>query len=359
MTDPNTYNPGLSIADVQPLAGDREIAKLSSNENLIGPSPLAVEAATAALTDANFYPPRTDAALCAALADMHGRGLSTDNIFAANGGMEVLSLAEDALLTPDHRAIICPPAFGSYANSLSRKGIQIDRVPLTEPDYLPDPDAILAAVTPQTRAVYLCNPNNPTGTWFGDDILTAILDGLPDHVTVIYDEVYFQFATDDPLPDAIGHVLNGRNLLIVHSFSKTYGLAGMRVGYGIAPAPLVARIRPLLRTFHVNGISLTAAQAALGDTGHLTATLDNNNAERPRLIAALRALGLAVWPSQTNFILFRCPDGMTAKDMTAALVAEGVMVRPAFDLPHHVRVSIGTPAMNDQFLTALAPILKG
>lgn len=359
MTKPDTYQPGLSVADVQSLAGDQDIAKLSSNENPIGPSPKAIAAATDALQTANSYPPRTDAALCAALAAMHGRGLAPDNFFAANSGIEALSLVEDTLLTPGTRAIICPPAFGMYANSLGKKGIEIDRVPLTEPDYLPDVDAILSAVTPDTRLVYLCNPNNPSGTWFGDDTLTAVLDGLPDHVTLIYDEVYFQFATVEGLPDAIGHVLNGRNMVIVHSFSKTYGLAGMRVGYGIAPAPLVEQVQKQKRTFHINGISMIAAEAALSDIDHLTRTVDNNHAERTRLSDGLRALGLQVWPSQANFVMFACPEATTAKDLTATLVANGVMVRPAFDLPLHIRASVGTPPMNDKLLAALAEILKG
>ena len=228
--EPEEYKAGLSVEEVRTRAKGKAITKLSSNENPFGPSPKAVAAAQKVLEDAHIYPPRNDAVLCDALAAFHGRGLTSDHFFAANSGVEALSLIEDGLCNPGHRAIICPPNFGAYASSLGKKGVEVDRVPLIEPGFDPDPDAILAAIKPDTRLIYLCNPNNPTGTWFGEDVLNKVLDGLPDNVTLIYDEVYFQFATDDPLPDAIRHVLDGRNIIIVHSFSKAYGLAGLRVG---------------------------------------------------------------------------------------------------------------------------------
>ncbi|MDA7966333.1 aminotransferase class I/II-fold pyridoxal phosphate-dependent enzyme, partial [Ruegeria sp.] len=200
------YKAGLSARDVAEFTQGRPVTRLSSNENPFGPSPKAVAAAQAALQDANLYPERTDAALCVALAQFHGRSLTPEHFFAANSGVEVLSLIEDAVLCDGTEAIICPPCFGAYVASLKKKGATLRMVDLIGADYAVDVDGILAAVTPQTRLVYLCNPNNPTGTWFGEDVLSAILDGLPDHVTLIYDEVYYQFATEHGLPDAIRHV---------------------------------------------------------------------------------------------------------------------------------------------------------
>lgn len=355
---PEEYKAGLSADEVRALAKGKEITKLSSNENPFGPSPKAVAAAQRALETAHVYPPRDDASLCGALAGFHGRGLEASQFFAANSGVEVLSLIEDALITPGDRAIICPPCFGAYASSLGRKGVEIDRVPLRAPSFDPDPDAIIAAITPETRLVYLCNPNNPTGTWFGEETLSRILDGLPDHVTLVYDEVYFQFATEHDLPDALRHVLDGRNIVIVHSFSKAYGLAGLRVGYGMAPAHLVARIQKNKRSFHISAAAMSAAAAALEDADHLSRTVQNNHTERPRLHSALGDLGLVVTTSQANFVMFRCPDGTDAKALTEALVTEGVMVRPAFNLPHHIRATIGTPQDNDRLLSAVAKIIK-
>ncbi|WEZ85336.1 histidinol-phosphate transaminase (plasmid) [Rhizobium sp. 32-5/1] len=217
----------------------------------------------------------------------------------------------------------------------------------------------MSAVTDETRLIYLCNPNNPTGTWFGKDLLTSILEGLPKHVTVIYDEVYYQFATEHGLPDAIRHVLDDRNIVIIHSFSKAYGLAGMRLGYGIAPARIVAKVQKLKRSFHVGTAGMEAARAALEDTDHLSRTVENNHIERRRITEKLSELGLEVTPSQANFVMFRCPDGYDAEMLTAALVKHGVMVRPAFYLPHHIRVTIGTPDDNTHLLTAITTILEG
>ena len=355
---PEEYKVGLSTDEVKSLAKGKTITKLSSNENPFGPSPKAVKAAHEALENAHIYPPRNDVKLCESLAAFHGRGLQADQFFAANSGVEVLSMIEDALISPGERAIICPPSFGAYASSLGKKSVVIDRVALTTPDFLPDVQSILAAVTSETRLVYLCNPNNPTGTWFGEEVLDQILDNLPDHVSLIYDEVYFQFATENGLPDAIRHVLDGRNIVIVHSFSKAYGLAGLRVGYGIAPVHLIQKFQKGKRSFHISAPAMAGAQAALDDVEHLNATVDNNHAERPRIRNGLLNLGLEALPSQSNFVMFSCPKGMDAKTMTAALVAEGVMVRPAFDLPDHIRVTIGTPTDNDRLLAAVAKVLK-
>ncbi|NRB01723.1 MAG: aminotransferase class I/II-fold pyridoxal phosphate-dependent enzyme [Rhodobacteraceae bacterium] len=352
-----TYKPGLSANEVRDLAGAHAITKLSSNENPYGPSPLAVRAAQEALLQANIYPERTDTKLCDALAALHGNGLSAANFFCANSGVEVLSLIEEVTIAAGERAIICPPCFAAYAPSLSQKSAVVDQVWLND-DYSVNVDAVLGAVKPDTRLVYLCNPNNPTGTWFGEDVLQAILDGLPDHVTLIYDEVYFQFATDAGLPDAIKHVLDDRNIVIVHSFSKAYGLAGMRVGYGIAPERIAARIQKAKRSFHINSASMEAAMAALGDADHLQLTVDNNHVQRPILTEGLRALGLNVAPSQANFVMFECPGDTDAAALTKALVGEGVMVRPAFNLPTHIRATIGTPEDNTRLLAALANILK-
>lgn len=331
-------------------------ARLSANENPLGPSPMAIAAAWEALGDANRYPGRGDDALCHALARFHGAGLGPGNFFAANGGTEVLSLIEDTHINPGQRAIICPPCFGPYATSLQRKGAVIDRVWLDD-DFAPDIGGILSAVTSDTRLLYLCNPNNPTGTWFGQEVLETILDQLPGHVTLIYDEVYHQFATKEPLPDARRFVSAGRNIVIVHSFSKAYGLAGLRIGYGIANAATVERIQKAKRSFHVSSAALAAAIAALDDETHLRRTIDNNHAERLRLEKALGDLGLGTWPSQANFLLFGCPPHLSARDLSIALKRAGVSIRPAFDLADHVRVTIGQPPENDRLLRALRAIL--
>ncbi|EIM28560.1 PLP-dependent enzyme, histidinol-phosphate/aromatic aminotransferase or cobyric acid decarboxylase [Microvirga lotononidis] len=347
-----------SIDEAKGQAEGLVITKLSSNENPFGPSPKAVAAAQSAGRSASRYPERTDSKLCDTLAAFHGRGLATAHFFSANGGVEVLSLVEDALIHPGQRAIICPPCFGGYSQSLSNKRCEIDKVPLVGSGFNLDVDAILCAVTEETRLVYLSNPNNPTGTWFGGNPLKEILDGLPEHVTVIYDEVYYQFATEEGLPDAIRHVVDGRNIVIVHSFSKAYGLAGMRLGYGIAPQRTAQKVQKLKRSFHLSNPGMEAAMAALEDTSHLQRTVENNHVERRRLLERLSELSLEVTPSQANFVMVRCPEGYDAEELTTVLAKRGVMVRPAFYLPHHIRVTVGTPDDNTRLLTSLAQFCR-
>jgi histidinol-phosphate aminotransferase len=208
-------------------------------------------------------------------------------------------------------------------------------------------------VRQDTRLVYLCNPNNPTGTTFDDHVLAAILDGLPEWVKLIYDEVYYHFATGFDLPDAQKYVREGRNIIVIHSFSKAYGLAGLRLGYAIAPVALAARIAAVKRRSHISSVGISAAKAALGDAAHLRLTVDNNTAERAKVEASIQALGLTAAPSQANFLMCRCPHGVSASELTAALLDQGVLVRPAFDLDGHIRVTVGKPADNDLFLSLL------
>ncbi len=256
------YKAVSSIDEMKVEAEKMTITKLSSNENPFGPSPKAVDAAQLAIASANRYPERTDSKLCDALAAFHGRGLTGEQFFSANSGVEVLSLVEDALIQPGQRAIICPPCFGEYSKSLLSKGCEIDKVPLIEPGFRLDTNSILRKVAKNTALLYLCNPNNPTGTWFGGNVLSGVLDKIPENVTVIYDEVYYQFATEEGLPDAIRHVLDDRNIVIVHSFSKAYGLAGMRIGYGIAPQRIARKVQNRKRNFHLNTAGMEAAMAA-------------------------------------------------------------------------------------------------
>ena len=348
------YKAGLSVSEIQKLTNGQLVAKLSSNENPFGPSPKAVRAASEELNSVNFYPERTDQKLCEKLAQFHGRKLMADNFFGANSGVEALSLIEDALLSSGSEAVILPPCFGAYTPSVKAKDGKIIEVPLVGNDFKVDVNGMFAAMTEKTKLVYLCNPNNPTGTFFGANILNRILDDLPEHVTLIYDEVYYQFATEFDLPDAIKHVLDGRNIVIVHSFSKAYGLAGLRVGYGIAKPEIVKKIKAKKRSFHINSVSMAAAIAAIDDEQHLKITVENNTVERKKVSNRLKQCGFEVSSSQANFVMFKCPDGYTAEAFTKEMLHMGVMVRPAFFLPNHIRVTIGKPNENESFLKAVS-----
>lgn len=353
-TDPKfIYIPGLSASEIQNLSGEQHIVKLSSNENPFGPSKLAIEAAQKSLSNVNRYPPRNDIELKQALVDFHKRGLNADNFYTACGGVEAISMAENVLIKSGDRAIISPPCFGAYGAHLNKIGAIIDEVPLKSEDYGLDELGILDAITNQTRLIYLCNPNNPTGTAFGEADLATIMDNVPEHVTVIYDEVYYQYSTEFQLPDAIKYVLNDKNIVVIHSFSKVYGLAGLRIGYGIAASEIVKKVEANKRPFHLNEASLRAAIAALKDKDHLSKTIGNNTRERTVLSEGIENCGLTVYSSKANHIMFKCPEGTKTGDFIKEFAKNAIMIRPAFYLPDHIRLTIGKPDENRKFLDVL------
>jgi histidinol-phosphate aminotransferase len=232
-------------------------------------------------------------------------------------------------------------------------------VPLVGDDFALDVAAVAAACRPDTKLVYVGNPNNPTGGWFGQDVFDALFEALPAHVLVVYDEVYHHFADPGVLPDALGAVLDGRHVVVVHSLSKAYGLAGLRVGWAVGAPALIARVAARKRSFHHSSLALAALVAAVGDTAHVARTVANNAEQRSWLAAQLQALGVRVWPSQANFLLFECPDGGLASDWEDRLLARGVMVRGAFHLPHHIRVTVSSPDANRAFVAAMTELVVG
>lgn len=339
-----------------PAAPSPRVFKLSANENPFGPSPKAVQAMQAALPTLGLYPPQTDAQLKAELSRLHG--LSDEHFVTGNGGCDVLRLAALAYLGEGVSAVVTPPTFPVYERTASQVRAEIVAAPLNPETFAVRPDALRDAITPDVKVVYLCNPSNPTGTAFGQETFDALLDAVPDDVLVIYDEVYYHFATGMNLPDAKAAVRAGRNLLVVHSFSKAYGLAGMRLGYGLARPEIVERLESYKNPFHTNRLGLEAGVAALQDSAHVKRTVTNNTLGRELFQETLRALGLNVWNSQANFVMFEVPEKMTAEGLTDELQSYGVSVRPAFGLDRHVRVSVGLPEANECFVAAMKDMLR-
>jgi histidinol-phosphate aminotransferase len=334
------------------------VHKLSSNENPFGPSPLALAAIEGTLGDLAEYPARTDAAARRALSAALGEGITDAHVCVGNSALDVIAMAEEIAGLAGGSAIVCPPTFGAYASSARQRGGEVIEVPLVGEDFAFDVDAVAAACRPDTRLLYVGNPNNPTGGWFGQDTFDRLLDALPAQVLVVYDEVYHHFAEPGALPDAIGAVLAGRRLVVVHSTSKAYGLAGLRVGWAVGEPALIERLAARKRNFHHSSLALAGLIGALGDVDHVARTVANNAEQRPWLAAQLTALGVRVWPSQANFLLFACPGGTLATEWEARLLAHGIMVRGAFYLPHHIRVSVGTPEANRAFIAAVADELS-
>ncbi len=353
------YKGGNSMQMIREKYGLEEVVKLASNENPFPTSPHVVQALQSAMLDLNRYPPAGDDALCQALADSLGRELTPENFVTGNSGCDILRMIADSFVTADDEVIICPPTFLVYELTTKRIGATLVKVPLRDPDYSYDIDGILAAVTDKTRVIYVCSPNNPTGNILTQGEMDRLMDGIPDHVLVVADEVYHHFNTQADYADSFKYVQEGRNIVILHSFSKVFGLAGLRLGYGVAPAHVAQYMARARLPFHINNLSYVAGIAALEDRDHLGNTVEVTLDGRARLYAGLQAQeGVQVWPSEANFLLFK-PETMDASEMAEKLQGMGTIVRDlkGFFFPGYLRVSAGLPEENELFLRHLSELL--
>lgn len=331
--------------------------RLHYNENPLGPSPLVLERIRERLAGLSLYPPRDDETLRNRLAEFYGRRLTPGHVFSAYSGSEALDLIARVFLGPSDAAIVCGPTFHVYARTAGWQRAKIFDVPLDTVDFSIRVDAILRAVTPRTRLLYLGNPNNPTGTIVTRADMERLYTGLPREVTVVSDEVYHHFATHPEYPDSLADVAAGRNVIVLHSFSKVYGLAGLRVGVAISRPDVIERLTKLRRTFHLGSLEMEAAIAAVSDQAHVEESVALATRGKQRFYRAFNRLGLEYWPSEGNFILFRTP--VPADELAARLADRGILVGSGgrFGLPHCVRVSVGQPEANQAFVSALESIL--
>jgi len=345
------YQGGKPIEELAREKGLVDIVKLASNENPLGPSPLAIEAATRALANVHRYPDGVAHRLRSAVAEFHR--VDASEVVHGNGSNELLELLVRTFTTPQHHVVFGTPGFSMYPVITGAHGVPHTAVPTT-PDRVHDLDAILAALRPETRVVILDNPNNPTGTYVAEQPLVAFLRAVPAEVIVVLDEAYFEFADASDYPDGLRLRQEHERLVVLRTFSKAYGLAGFRVGYGIGSARLMDYVNRLRAPFNVSVPSQEAGIAALGDLEHLSRSVANNTAERQFLTAGLAPLSRRIYPSQTNFILadFDQPSG----ELYEKLLDRGVIVRPIPGLSQSLRVSVGTRAENEKFLAALAEV---
>ncbi|MDR6885356.1 histidinol-phosphate transaminase [Bacillus sp. 3255] len=351
LTRMKPYSPGKPIWEVQRELGIETVTKLASNENPIGPSPLAVAAIQAYLTDIHRYPDADTADLNRAIAGK--LGVEPDQVLVTNGADELITLLSETFLEPGDEIIVPSPTFSEYEFGANLMGAAVVEVPLRE-DYSYAIGGILAAVTERTKLLYICSPNNPTGTYMSKQDLYALMDKLPPHVLVIFDGAYSHFVTAEDYCDGIELVRQGYPLIVTQTFSKIYGLAGIRVGYGIASAAVIRSIRQVKEPFNVNALAQVGAAAAIQDDAHLMATRDMNTRGRERLYEALQELDLRFTRSMSNFVLVEL--GPDAKAIYDGLMRRGVILRyaGAWNLPHHVRISIGTPEEMDVLIHALS-----
>lgn len=353
------YKPGLSVEDLPAELQKQEPLKLSSNENPLGPSPLALQAIRDHLAKLNIYPAKQlEYQLRQAIAVSISEQLGPEHIVIGSGGIEVLEfVARSYTNTPETESTLPRQSFPFLARYYGRTGQKINFFDLDEADFSYYPERIAAAITPQTRLVYICNPNNPTGTYVPAATLQQIIDVIPNDVLLIHDEAYLDFVEAPDYPDTLPYVLTGKNIFLMRTFAKIYGLAGLRLGYGIAPPAIIERVASVKRNFHVNKLALVAGLAALHDEDHRRRTMANNAAGRQWLTEQLIRLGCRVWPSQANFVMFS-HETVPAAVIVEGLMAQAIIVRPAFGLDNHIRLSIGTPEQNERLIGSLTAVLQ-
>lgn len=346
------YVPGKPIEEVEREYGLANSAKLASNENPLGPSPKALEVLSQRLHELHLYPDGDCFHLRRALAQR--LGVSPEELIFGNGSNELLELAVRTFLHPGDEAMVAHRTFIIYRLVVQAAGGVPRLVSLR--DFTHDLAAMAEAITPRTRMIFLANPSNPTGTIFKTEEWETFLDAVPGDVLLVMDEAYFEYVEDARYPDSLRYHAEKRAILTLRTFSKLYGLAGLRIGYGVAPRGLVALMNRVRQPFNVNSAAQWAALAAIEDRAHVEKTLANNRRGRVYLEEQLQRLGLQYVPSHANFLLVRVGD---ARDVFERLLPKGVIVRPmgAYDLPEHVRVTVGLMEENVKFIEALADLL--
>jgi histidinol-phosphate aminotransferase len=352
------YDPGHDLVALRRKFAEEVLVELGSNENSYGPTPAARPAALEALLDLHRYPDPLGGDLKRALGAHHG--LDVAQVLLGNGSHELLMQFAQAFAGPGIDVVASRYGFAVYALAAQASGATLKLADAYSREHaMPrghDLDAIAAAVTPATRLLYLANPNNPTGTWFASEALDRLLQALPGDLIVVVDEAYAEYVTDPALPSAVALLSRHPNLIVTRTFSKVYGLAGLRVGYALAHPELVAVMERLRESFNVNSVGLSAALAALADQQHVAWVRERNATERAVLAASLQARGYFVHPSQTNFLLVEF-GGRTAA-VEAALISRGAVLRPmvGYGLPECLRITVGTPDENHRLLHILDAI---
>ena len=349
-----TYQPGRPIEEVARELGlsVEGIIKLASNENPFGPSPIAVAAMEKALGQLNLYPDGNAFYLKQKLATH--LGVEPANLILGNGSNEIIEFVGHALLGPGSEVVVSQYCFAVYPIVTQMFGAKLVSVPAK--NYGHDLPRMLRAVTPQTRIMFVANPNNPTGTVASRPDLVDLINNIPSHVLLVMDEAYIEFLDD--VVDFLPFVRRETpNLILMRTFSKIYGLAGLRAGYGIAAKELIAALEKIRQPFNLNTMAQVAALAALDDTEHVERTRANNFAGRQYLENELRKLKLMFVPSVANFILVKVGEG---QKVFVDLQKLGVIVRPmaGYGLPEFIRISIGTPAENARCIEALRKVLR-
>ena len=349
------YEPGKPVEELARDLGlrEEEIIKLASNENPLGPSPKALEAMHRTLERSHFYPDGGGYELRGAIAERLGPGFQRENIVLGNGSNEIIEFIGHAFFRPGDEVVVARHSFAVY--KLMAQLFGADTVEVSDPGYTADLDAMLAAITPKTRAVFIANPNNPTGTMVGQEEIDRFMAKVPDHVLVVFDEAYHEFL--DRAPDVLPYVRAGRNVVVMRTFSKIMGLANLRIGYGITTPELAAVLQRTRQPFNANGIAQAGALAGLLDEEHMRKTRELTHEGRAYLEKEFSAMGLEYVPSVANFVLVNVGDGNA---VFQAMLRKGIILRAmaSYGLPELIRISVGTMDQNRRCIAELKVLAK-
>jgi len=344
------YSPGKPLDELERELGISGSIKLASNENPLGPSPRAVAAVKKTVADVNRYPDGSGYHLTQALAKKYG--VEPSRIILGNGSNELIELSVRAFVQPGDQVVSADPSFVVYRMVTQAAGGANVVVPCREGRH--DLDAMAERITPRTRIVFIANPNNPTGCMNTAAELDRFLGRVPDHVLVAMDEAYCEYVTHADYPDTLEQLGQGKNLLVLRTFSKIHGLAGLRIGYGIAAPEVVGTMNRVRQPFNTNALAQAGALAALGDYKHVEKSIAMNNEGKKFLCQSFERLNVTYLPTEANFVYFETQrDG---RELYDALLRTGVIIRPMGE--RHLRVTIGLPEENQRFITELEKILK-
>lgn len=348
------YRPGKPIEEVQRELKLKKVIKLASNESPYGPSPSVLKAMANAARSVNRYPDGGCFYLRKALA--RELGIDPGCLIFGNGSDEVIVMAIRAFVREGDEVVIAKPSFLIYDIAARLEGGTVKEVPLKGFRY--DLESMMAAVTDRTRIVFIGNPDNPAGTFVTEQQLVAFIEGVRKDILIFVDEAYFEFVNDRTYPDTIKLLQKYKNLIVTRTFSKMYGLAGLRIGYGIADPEVIDILNRLREPFNINSIAQAAAIACLGDKAYYRRISRQIRGERKKIYSALRKMGLSCTETVTNFLLIRVPG--ESSSISQRLLEQGIIVRDMafWGLKNYIRVSIGTPTENKQFLKVLKQLIN-
>ena len=348
------YHPGKPIEEVRRELGLTEVIKLASNENALGPSPLALAAIREAAGRAHLYPDASSYELAGKTAE--SLGIAADHLIFGNGSDDIIHLLGVTYLAAGDEVVQADPSFVRYESAAILNGAVCHKVPLR--DWTHDLEAMADKFSARTRLAFVANPNNPTGTIVTESEVRAFMDRLPERAVAVFDEAYFEYVQSPEYPRLMRYIVEGRNVVILRTFSKAFGLAGVRLGYGIARPEIVRHLNQVREPFNVSLVAQAAGVAALDDTAHLQRTIRMNEEGKRLLYDGFERMGLRWTPTEANFVWVDV--GRPCRPVFDALLRRGVIVRTGdiFGAPNHLRVTIGTETENLRFLTELESVLE-